>query len=114
MYCATKGGIMAFSKALAVDEARNGVRVNTVLPGTITTPLLVSFINSKTNSQEVQDFIDSWQWAGRTGTIEELGNACLFLASDQASYITGVDLVVSGGAELGYGVKWPKGGPVHL
>ncbi len=114
MYCATKGGIMAFTKALAVDEARNGVRVNTVLPGTITTPLLVSFIDSKPNSEEVGDFIDSWQWAGRTGTIEELGEAALFLASDQANYITGVELIVSGGAELGYGVKWPKGGPVHL
>ena len=90
------------------------MRVNVVLPGNITTPLQVSFIDSKPNSQEIKEFIDSWQWAGRTGTIEEVGEACLFLASDQASYITGVELIVSGASELGYGIKWPKGGPIHL
>lgn len=113
-YCATKGGITALTKALAVDEARHGVRVNAVLPGNIATPLEIGFIQSKPNPQEIAEFIDSWQWAGRRGTIEEVGEACLFLASDQASYITGVALIVSGGSELGYGVKWPKGGPLHL
>jgi NAD(P)-dependent dehydrogenase (short-subunit alcohol dehydrogenase family) len=110
-YCATKGGITALTKALAIDEARFGVRVNAVLPGNIATPLEIGFINSKPNPQEVAEYIDSWQWAGRRGTSEEVGEACLFLASDQASYITGVELIVSGGSELGYGVKWPKGGP---
>ncbi len=113
-YCATKGGITALTKALAVDEARNGVRVNAVLPGNIATPLEIGFIESKPNPQEIAEFIDSWQWAGRRGTIEEVGEACLFLASDQANYVTGVALIVSGGSELGYGVKWPKGGPLHL
>ena len=113
-YCATKGGITAFTKALAIDEARNGVRVNVILPGNIETPLEIGFIQSKPNRKETEEFIDSWQWAGRRGTIEELGGACVFLASDQASYITGVELIVSGGSELGYGIKWPKGGPMHL
>ncbi len=113
-YVSTKGGITALSKALAVDEARNGVRVNAVLPGVIETPLLRSFIDSKPNPQAVQEALDSWQWTGRYGTMEEVGEACLFLASDGASFITGVELIISGGAELAYGVKMPKGDAVQL
>ncbi|MDE3088916.1 MAG: SDR family oxidoreductase [Chloroflexota bacterium] len=113
-YVSTKGGITALSKALAVDEARNGVRVNAVLPGVIETPLLRSFIDSKPNPQAVQDALDSWQWTGRYGTMEEVGEACLFLASDGASFITGIELIISGGAELAYGAKLPKTGAVQL
>jgi NAD(P)-dependent dehydrogenase (short-subunit alcohol dehydrogenase family) len=113
-YVSTKGGITALTKALAVDEARNGVRVNVILPGVIITPLAVGFINSKEDPQFVRDFIDSWQWNGRRGTIDEVGYACLFLASDGAAFITGVELIISGGAELAYGIKYPKGGPIHI
>ena len=52
----------------------------------------------------MKTFLDSWQWMGRVGDAEEVGHACLFLASDQASYITGVELIVSGGQELGHGL----------
>lgn len=109
IYVATKGGITGFSKALAVDEARNGVRVNVVAPGVIETPLAKSFVESKPNPKEVQETINSWQWNGRTGTVEEVGEACLFLASDGASFITGAELYISGGAELAYGSKLKKG-----
>jgi len=113
-YVTTKGAITALTKALAVDEARNGVRVNSIAPGVIATPLHRSFIESKENPQQVEDFINSWQWSGRVGTIEEVGYACLFLASDQATFITGTELILSGAAELAYGIKWPKGGAIHL
>jgi NAD(P)-dependent dehydrogenase (short-subunit alcohol dehydrogenase family) len=113
-YVTTKGGITALTKALAVDEARNGVRVNVVLPGVIITPLGESFINSNEDPQKVRDFIESWQWNGRRGTIEEVGYTCLFLASDGASFITGIELIISGGAELAYGIKYPKSGPIHI
>jgi NAD(P)-dependent dehydrogenase (short-subunit alcohol dehydrogenase family) len=108
IYVATKGGITAFTKALAVDEARNGVRVNVVAPGVIATPLAKSFVESKPDPQQVQDTINSWQWNGRVGTIEEVGEACLFLAGDGAGFITGGELIVSGGAELAYGIKMSK------
>ena len=113
-YVTTKGGITALTKALAVDEARNGVRVNVLLPGVIDTPLSDTFIKSKPDPQFVFDFINSWQWNGRRGTIEEVGYACLFLASDGAAFITGAELIISGGAELAYGIKYPKGGPIHI
>jgi NAD(P)-dependent dehydrogenase (short-subunit alcohol dehydrogenase family) len=109
-YAATKGGINALTKALAVDEARNGVRVNAVLPGVIATPLVDTFLKS----EKQKEFIESWQWTGRVGTVEDVGEACLFLASDGAGFITGVELIISGGAELAYGIKLPKAGPVHL
>jgi len=107
-YVSTKGGIMALTKALAVDEAQYGVRVNAILPGVIETPLLRSFIDSKEDPQEVEDLLNSYQWTGRYGVGEEVGEACLFLASDGASFITGVDLIISGGAELAYGRKSEK------
>ncbi|NLF01852.1 MAG: glucose 1-dehydrogenase [Anaerolineales bacterium] len=109
-YAATKGGIIGLTKALAVDDARNGVRVNVVLPGAIATPLVESFMEAPAQ----RDFIESWGWNGRVGTIEEVGEACLFLASESASFITGVELVISGGAELAYGTKYTKGGQVRL
>jgi len=107
-YCATKGGITAFTKALAVDEARHGVRVNAVLPGNIATPLYWVYVNAQESPQEVMDLCDSWQWAGRLGKPEEVANACLFLASDAASFVTGMELLVTGGAELAYGIKKPS------
>jgi NAD(P)-dependent dehydrogenase (short-subunit alcohol dehydrogenase family) len=113
-YVSTKGGITALTKALAVDEARNGVRVNVVLPGNIITPLAETFIDSHEDPQKIRDFIDSWQWNARRGTIEEVGYSCLFLASDGADFITGIELIISGGAELAYGIKYPKGGPMHI
>jgi NAD(P)-dependent dehydrogenase (short-subunit alcohol dehydrogenase family) len=104
-YVATKAAIIGMTKALAIDEAKHGVRVNAVLPGTIASPLLDHFIESTPNPPAMKAFLDSWQWMGRVGEAEEVGYACLFLASDQASYITGVELIVSGGQELGHGIR---------
>ena len=106
-YCATKGGISAFTKALAIDEARYGVRVNAVLPGNIITDSRVQGVARSENPEELDNLVDSWQWPGRSGSIEEAGQACLFLASDNASYISGIELIISGGSELGYGIKAP-------
>jgi NAD(P)-dependent dehydrogenase (short-subunit alcohol dehydrogenase family) len=107
-YVATKGAISSLTKALAIDEARHGVRVNAVLPGVIYTQQAKRYIQSAANPQAHEGYVKSWQWAGRLGSIEEVGYACLFLASDEASFITGVDLNLSGGAELAYGPKQPN------
>jgi NAD(P)-dependent dehydrogenase (short-subunit alcohol dehydrogenase family) len=114
IYVATKGAITALTKALAVDEARNGVRVNAISPGNIVTSMFVDWADSHADPQAVKDYVDSWQWMGRMGTPEEVAHACLFLASHSASFITGIDLPVTGGAELAYGVKWPRGGRMQL
>jgi len=106
-YCATKGAVSAMTRALAVDEARNGVRVNAVSPGNVLTPMRRTSVAASPDPQALDNLLDSWQWTARSAEIEEIGQVCLFLASPAASFITGVDLPVTGGAELGYGIKVP-------
>lgn len=107
IYCSTKGAINAFTKALAIEEATNGVRVNAVLPGNIVSDSRVQFLRTAPNAEEIDRWIDANQHNGRSGTNEEVGQLCLFLASAAASYITGTLQIISAGAELGYGVKYP-------
>ena len=103
-YVATKGAITAFTKALAVDEAAHEVRVNSVSPGNIYTPLWQEAIDAAADPEKCRDDGDAAQLLGRMGTSEEVGRLCLYLAAD-ATFTTGVDHIVSGGAELGYGRK---------
>ncbi|MEK7725136.1 MAG: SDR family oxidoreductase [Acidobacteriota bacterium] len=103
-YVATKGAITAFTKALAIDEAEFGVRVNSVSPGNIYTPLWQQAIDASENPEQTLADGNAAQLLGRMGTIEEAGKLCLFLASE-ATFTTGVDHIISGGAELGYGRK---------
>lgn len=107
-YVATKGAITAFTKALAVDEAPNGVRVNSVSPGNVYTPLWQEAIDQAADPDEYRSQGESAQLLGRMGQIDEVGRLCLFIAS-QATFTTGVDHVISGGAELGYAQKSRNG-----
>lgn len=100
-YVATKGALTAFTKALAIDEARHGVRVNSVSPGNIYTPLWQEAIDAAPDPRKCRADGDSAQLLGRMGTPEEAGRLCLYLAAD-ATFTTGVDHLLSGGAELGY------------
>ena len=100
-YVATKGALTALTKALAIDEAAHGVRVNSVSPGNIYTPLWQEAIDAAPDPDKCRADGDSAQLLGRMGTIEETGRLCLFLAAD-ATFTTGVDHLLSGGAELGY------------
>jgi NAD(P)-dependent dehydrogenase (short-subunit alcohol dehydrogenase family) len=103
-YVASKGAISAFTKALAIDEAEHGVRVNSVTPGNIYTPLWQEAIDASDNPAKTRAEGDAAQLVGRMGTIEEAGRLCVFLAAE-ATFTTGVDHIISGGAELGYGHK---------
>ena len=107
-YVATKGAITAFTKALAVDEAAHDVRVNSVSPGNIWTPLWQEAVDQAPDPATCKADGDAAQLLGRMGTIEEAGKLCLFLAAE-ATFTTGVDHVLSGGAELAYGRKTRKG-----
>lgn len=105
-YVATKGAITALTKALAIDEAPHGVRVNCVSPGNIYTPLWQEAIDRAPDPQQCRATGEAAQVLGRMGTIEEVGRLCLFIAAE-ATFTTGVDHLISGGAELGYGRKKP-------
>lgn len=103
-YVATKGAITAFTKALAIDEAMYGVRVNSVSPGNIYTPLWQEGIDQTSDPLASRAVGEAAQLMGRLGTIREAGRLCLFIAAE-ATFTTGVDHILSGGAELGYGHK---------
>lgn len=94
-YTAAKGGVVNLTRALALEVAPKGVRVNAVGPGYIDTPLL-----SNMDAQLRQHLIDLHP-LGRLGRAEEVANAVVFLASDEASFITGAHLLVDGGFTAG-------------
>ncbi len=99
IYVATKAGISGLTKALAIDESEHGVRVNCILPGCINSP------SSFALPKDLYEEASRWALMNRWGEPKEIGYACLFLASDKAAFITGIDLIISGGAEIGYGDK---------
>jgi NAD(P)-dependent dehydrogenase (short-subunit alcohol dehydrogenase family) len=103
-YAATKGAIIAFTKSLAIDEAPNGVRVNSVSPGNIYTPMWQEAIDAAPDPDAFRAEGEAAQVMGRMGSPEEVGRLCLFIAAD-GTYTTGVDHIISGGAEIGYGRK---------
>lgn len=102
-YVSTKGAIEAFTRGLALDEAKNGVRVNEIKPGHINTEIFCQMTERSQNKEEFLKYFDHVQCLGRGGEPEEIASAALFMVSEWASFITGTDLVVSGGYELGEG-----------
>jgi NAD(P)-dependent dehydrogenase (short-subunit alcohol dehydrogenase family) len=100
-YCAAKGGLVVMTKAMAIDHGPQGIRVNCVCPGDVDTPMLTDDANKRGMSWP--DYLASAadRPLGRIGTVEEVARAVLFLASDDASFITGEALVVDGGGVAG-------------
>ncbi len=93
-YCASKGAVLAFTRALAVDHARDGVRVNCVCPGTVDTPWVKRLVG---DAGESLDELRARQPMGRLGTPEEVAQAVLYLVSDAGRFFTGSSLVIDGG-----------------
>jgi NAD(P)-dependent dehydrogenase (short-subunit alcohol dehydrogenase family) len=93
-YSASKAGVRLFTKSAALEVAQYGIRVNSVHPGAIRTELQLSAIAS---DPSVTDAINSRIALGHMGEPEDIGAAILFLASDEAKYITGTELIVDGG-----------------
>jgi NAD(P)-dependent dehydrogenase (short-subunit alcohol dehydrogenase family) len=97
IYSATKGALIALTRAMSTDYAPFGIRVNAVSPGTIDSPMLHNFIAEQANPEYVRRAFDEMHPIGRVGTIDEVANVFLFLASDEASYVTGANYEVDGG-----------------
>jgi NAD(P)-dependent dehydrogenase (short-subunit alcohol dehydrogenase family) len=101
-YAASKGAMLSFTKALALETAPDGIRVNAVLPSNVDTPLMRSWAATLPDPQQALDRIAQLQPLGRMADPQEIGRVCLFLATDDASFITGQGLQVDGGAALDY------------
>lgn len=101
-YVASKGGLVALTKALALELARDGIRVNCVLPAGVDTPLMRSWANTTSDPETVLRGQAAMHVLNRMATADEIAAAIVFLASPAASFMTGVALPVEGGATLGY------------
>ena len=97
-YCASKGAIVQLTRAMAIDHARDGLRVNAVCPGDIDTPMLTNEADDK--DIDLDEFLAQAAEEspnGRIGTPEEVASLILFLASDAATHITGTTIPIDGG-----------------
>lgn len=92
-YNAAKGGLVNYTRTLAIDHARDGIRVNAVCPGPIETTLIAPLLSIEAMASEYRRLIPM----GRVGRAEEVASLIAFLASDEASYITGAAIPVDGG-----------------
>ena len=101
-YVSSKAGQIGLTKALALDLAPEGIRVNAVCPAGVMTPLMQQWASTQYDPVAALKMVDSWHPIGRMAAIEEIGEVCAFLASDEASFITGQAICPDGGAPLGY------------
>jgi NAD(P)-dependent dehydrogenase (short-subunit alcohol dehydrogenase family) len=96
-YAASKGGVIALTRLLAIEWAKYGIRVNSIAPVQFKTPLIKNLIQQK---PETEDYFIAHIPLGRLGEVEEMVGPAVFLASDAASMVTGHTLVVDGGSTV--------------
>ena len=101
-YTATKGGMNTLTKSMALDYARHGIRVNAVCPAGTWTPMLRSWCGEQPNPAVMEQYLASIHPLGYCPEGDAIADACVFMLSDKARFVTGHIFHVSGGAELGY------------
>ncbi len=92
-YASTKGAVRLFTKATAIQHAKDGIRCNSVHPGLLETPMTQDILADPTNREQRIQRIP----LGRVGTAEDIAHGVLYLASDESSFVTGAELVIDGG-----------------
>ena len=101
-YTATKGGMNTLTKSMALDYAPLGIRVNAVCPAGTWTPMLRKWAEEQPDSNGIQRYLDEIHPLGYCPEGDVIADACVFLLSDKARFVTGHIMHVSGGAEIGY------------
>jgi NAD(P)-dependent dehydrogenase (short-subunit alcohol dehydrogenase family) len=94
-YCASKHGLLGLTKTAALENARTGIRINAILPGSIDTPMLQRFMGK---DPRIEKLIRAGQPGGRLGRPEEIAEAAVWLCSDRASFVSGSSMIVDGAA----------------
>jgi 2-keto-3-deoxy-L-fuconate dehydrogenase len=100
-YCTTKTAVVGLTKAMAMDHATEGIRINCVCPGRVETPFVSARLREYPDPEAAYREMSSSQAIGRMGRPEEIAAAVLYLASDEAAFITGTALLIDGGWSMG-------------
>jgi NAD(P)-dependent dehydrogenase (short-subunit alcohol dehydrogenase family) len=100
-YCATKFAVVGITKSMALDHARQGIRVNCICPGRVETPFVSARLKEYPDPQKAYEEMSSTQALGRMGRPEEIAAAALYLASDEAAFVTGTAFLIDGGWSAG-------------
>ncbi len=101
-YSASKGAQLSLTRALALELGRDGIRVNAVLPSNVDTPLMREWAATLPDPESALERVAALQVFGRMAQPEEIGRVCLFLATEDSSFVTGQGIEVEGGASLDY------------
>ena len=96
-YCASKGGIHALTRAMAIDLGKDNIRVNAIAPGWIRTELSDDYINAQQDPETAWEDLYKMHPAGRIGEPEDVGKLAIYLASDDSTFVTGQVIVIDGG-----------------
>ena len=100
-YCATKFAVVGITKAMALDHAANGIRVNCICPGRVETPFVSARLAEYPDPQRAYQEMAATQALGRMGQPEEIANAALYLACDESAFVTGTAFLIDGGWSAG-------------
>ncbi|HTN99902.1 MAG TPA: SDR family oxidoreductase, partial [Microthrixaceae bacterium] len=100
-YCASKGAVVALTKQVAVQYATQGIRCNCVSPGTVDSPWVGRLLDQAEDPTQMRQDLIARQPLGRLGTPGEVADLVTYLASDQASFVTGADWLIDGGIAAG-------------
>jgi NAD(P)-dependent dehydrogenase (short-subunit alcohol dehydrogenase family) len=100
-YCASKAGVIMLTKCMALDGAKAGIRVNCVCPGYTETPMIEGYFADQPDPEEARRFAARLHPLGRLGSPRDIADAMVYLASDEAAWVTGTALVVDGGLTSG-------------
>jgi 2-keto-3-deoxy-L-fuconate dehydrogenase len=100
-YCTTKFAVVGFTKCLALDHALNGIRANAICPGRVETPFVRARISEYPDPAKAYAEMAATQAVGRMGTPQEIAGSVLYLASDEAAFVTGTAFMIDGGFSIG-------------
>jgi len=96
-YCASKGAVRLLTKSTAIEHVKEGIRANSIHPGVIQTPMLSSLWEETADPEEVRAAVIGQQPSGVAGTPEDIAWGCVYLASDESTFVTGIELCIDGG-----------------